>query len=57
MNQGRGQMESYVFNQQGTIQTSSHVFQIMQLARNILKDNEQYFLGITSQKHIGKLYG
>ena len=56
MNQGRGQMESCIFNQQGTIQTSSHIFQIMQLARNIPKDNKQYFLGITSWRHIGKLY-
>jgi len=47
MNQGRGQMESCIFNQQGTIQTSSYVFQIMQLARDIPKDDEQYFLGIT----------
>jgi len=49
-------MKSRVFNQQGTIQTSSHVFQIMQLARDIPKDDEQYFLRITSQRHIGKLH-
>ena len=48
MNQGRGQMESHVFNQQGSIRTSSHIFQIMHLTRDIPKDNEKYFLGITS---------
>ena len=29
----------------------------MQLARDIPKDDEQYFLGITSQRRIGKLHG
>ena len=29
----------------------------MQLARNIPKNDEQYFLEITSQRNIGKLYG
>ena len=57
MNQGREQMESYIFNQQGTIRISSHVFQIMQLTRDIPKDDEQYFLRITSQRYIGKLHG
>ena len=50
-------MESYIFNQQGTIWISSHVFQIIQLTRDIPKDDEQYFLRITSQRYIGKLHG
>ena len=50
-------MESHVLDQQRTIQTSSHVLRIMQLTRNISKDDEQYFLGITLQRCIGKLHG
>ena len=40
-------MEGRVPNQQGTIQTLSDVLWTMQFARNISKDDEQYFLGIT----------
>ena len=41
-------MEGCVPNQQGTIQTSSDVLQTMQFARNISKNDEQHFPGITS---------
>ena len=41
-------MESSFFDEQRIIQATSDVFWVMQLTRNILKDNEQYFLRITS---------
>ena len=50
-------MEGHIPNQQKTIQTSSDVLWTMQLAKNLSKNNEQYFLGITSWKHTGKLHG
>jgi len=50
-------MESRIPNQQGIIQATSHVFQVMQFARNIPKDDEQHFLRTTSQRSVGKLHG
>ena len=50
-------MEGCILNQQRTIRISSDVLQTMQLTRNISKDDEQHFLGITSQMDIGKLHG
>ena len=41
-------MEGHIPNQQKTIQTSSDILWTMQLARNLSKNDEQYFLGITS---------
>jgi len=41
-------MESHVLNQQGIIQATSHVFRVMQFARNIPEDDEQHFLKATS---------
>ena len=49
-------MEDHISNQQGTIRTSSDVLRTMQFARNISKNNEQYFPGITSWRDIGKLH-
>ena len=40
-------MESSFLNKQEIIQTISHVLWIMQLIRNISKDDEQHFLRIT----------
>ena len=37
-------MESHIPDQQETIQTSSDVFWTVQLAGNVSKDDEQYFL-------------
>ena len=41
-------MEGYIFNKQRIIQTMSHVFWAMQLTRNISKNDEQHFLGVTT---------
>ena len=35
-------MEGSIFNKQRTLQTQDHVLWIMQLARNILMNNEQH---------------
>ena len=35
--------KSHIPDQQGTIRTSSDVFWTVQLARNVSKDDEQYF--------------
>jgi len=48
MNQRRRQMEGRIPNQQRTIRTSSDVLQTMQLVRNLSKNDEQHFPGITS---------
>jgi len=40
-------MESSFSDEQGFIQTTDHVLWTVQLARNISKDDEQHFLGIT----------
>ena len=40
-------MKSNILNKQRTIRTQSDVFQIIQLTKNISKDNEQYILGAT----------
>ena len=56
-NQRRRQVESCILNQQRTIQTTSHVFQTMQLAGNISMNDEQYFPRTAPQGNIGKLYG
>ena len=39
-------IESSIINEQRTIQTQSDVFWVIQLIRNISKDNEQYILRI-----------
>ena len=39
-------MKSSVFNKQRTIQTESYIFWVMQLTRNIPKNNKQHILGI-----------
>ena len=49
-------MEGYIPNQQKTIQTSSDVLWTMQLAKNLSKNDEQHFLGITSWRRTGKLH-
>ena len=36
-------MEGHILDQQEIVQTSSNVLWIMQLARNVPKDDEQYF--------------
>ena len=41
-------MEGSFPDKQRVIWATSNVFWIMQLARNIPKDDEQYFLGIAS---------
>ena len=41
-------MEDRILNQQGIIQTVSNVFWTMQLARNLLKDDEQHIPRTTS---------
>ena len=35
-------MESYLLDKQRSIQTTSHIFWIMQFTRNIPKNNKQY---------------
>ena len=50
-------MEGHIPNQQGVIQTTSYIFQVMQLTRNIPEDDKQYISGVTSQRNIGELYG
>ena len=57
MNQGGRQMEGRIPHEQRTIRTPSDVFRTIQFARNIPKNNEQYFLRITSQRGVGKLHG
>ena len=39
-------IENSIINEQRTIQTQSDVFWVIQLIRNISKDNEQYILRI-----------
>ena len=56
-NQGRGQMESCIPNQQRIIRTTSDVLWVMQFTENIPKDDEQYILGITLQRSVSKLHG
>ena len=46
-NQRRRQMKSCIPNQQRAIQTTGHVFQIMQFVRNISKNDKQYILRTT----------
>ena len=41
-------MESRIPNQQRIIRTTSYVFWVIQLARNIPKNNEQHFPRATS---------
>ena len=50
-------MESGFSHKQRAIQTISNIFQIVQLAQNISKDDKQHFLRITLWRNIGKLYG
>ena len=50
-------MEGSLSDKQRIIQTTSDVFWTTQLTRNISKNDEQYFPGITLQRSIGKLYG
>ena len=57
MDQGRRQIESHLLDKQRSIQTTSHVFWTMQLARNIPKNDEQYIQGITPQRGTSKLHG
>ena len=40
-------MKGHIFTEQRVIQTTGHVLWIIQFARNIPKDNEQYFLEVT----------
>ena len=49
-------MESGISNEQRIIQTKSNVLLIMQLARNISKNDEQYITRTFIQRNIGKLY-
>ena len=41
-------MKGYILNKQRTIQTTGHILWTVQFTRNILKDDEQYFLRVTS---------
>ena len=50
-------MESGFPDKQEVIWTAGYVFRIMQLTRDIPKNDKQYFLGITPWRSIGKLYG
>ena len=43
-------MESSILNKQKTIQIQSNVFWIIQLTRNISKNDKQYILGATTQR-------
>ena len=49
-------MESRFLDKQEFIRTTSHVLWTVKLARNISKDNKQYFPRITPQRSIGKLH-
>ena len=40
MDQERRQIEGYISDEQGTIQTTSHVLWAIQLTQDILKDNK-----------------
>ena len=50
-------MKSYVFNQQRVIQTTGHIFWVMQFTRDIPENDEQYLPRVTSRESTGKLYG
>ena len=50
-------MEGRIFDKERLIQTSSDVFWTMQLIRNISIDDEQYILGIITQRSTCKLHG
>jgi len=50
-------MESSILNEQRTIWTQSDVFWIIQLTRNISKNDEQYILGAAIWRSTGKLHG
>ena len=49
-------MEDSIFNEQRTVQTKSGILWTMQFARNIPKNDEQYFLRAITQRSNGKLY-
>jgi len=49
-------MEGCIPDKQRTIQTTSNVFQTIQLTRNISKDDKQYFSEITPWRGTSKLY-
>ena len=49
-------IENSIINEQRTIQTQSDVFWVIQLIRNISKDNEQYILRIITWRNTSKLY-
>jgi len=56
LNQKRWQMESSFPYKQRIIQTTSDVFQIIQFAWNISKNDEQYLLRIVPWRSISKLH-
>ena len=56
-NQRRRWIESCISNQQRAIWTTGHVFQTMQFAGNVSKNDEQYIPRTTPWRSIGKLYG
>ena len=50
-------MESHILDEQRIIQTTGYVLWAIQLARNVPKDDEQYFLGVTLWRNASELYG
>ena len=49
-------MEDSLFNKQEPIWTSSHIFWIVQFARNFSKDNKQYLLRIIIWRSASQLH-
>ena len=50
-------MESGLSDKQEIIWTIGYILWTMQLAGNILKNDKQYFLGVTLWRSAGKLHG
>ena len=50
-------MESCLLNEQKLVWTTSHVLWIIQLDRDILKNDKQYIQGITPWGSASKLHG
>ena len=50
-------MESSVLDEQGFIQTTSHILWIMQLARDISKNDEQHIQRTTPWESVSELHG
>ena len=57
MNQERRWIEDSIFNKQWAIWTKSDIFQVMQLTRNVPKDDEQHIQRTSTWRSVKKLHG